>query len=187
MVAEFNPQNAIFALSLASMGARIKWVSNDKLGYGADDETIAEAVAKLTEGKIEPYLIKRTQKGESYSKSFWSWLIRSLIWKKREQKIPKLEENKELKIEYGDFLFDPDGIAVNVINEALKLEKNNYKLNTSVHLNKEISQIVWSLIRDLRKMGIKNLWSNISDNFKAVLTESSLAHFRLKEMHKNGL
>ena len=66
MVAEFNAQNAVFALSLVEMGAKIKWVSNDKMGYGTDDETIAEGVAKMTEGKIEPYLIKRTQKEESY-------------------------------------------------------------------------------------------------------------------------
>ena len=42
------------------MGAKIKWVSNDTMGYGTDDETVAEAVAKISEGKIEPYLIKKT-------------------------------------------------------------------------------------------------------------------------------
>ena len=58
-----------------------------------------QAVAVMSHGAIEPYMIKKNKKGESLLVSYWTSVIRSLIWKEGDV------------VEHADFILDPDGIA----------------------------------------------------------------------------
>ena len=53
----------------------------------------------MSHGAIEPYMIKKNKKGESLLVSYWTSVIRSLIWKEGDV------------VEHADFILDPDGIA----------------------------------------------------------------------------
>ena len=53
-----------------------------------------------SDGRCEPYLIKKNEVGEHPITSFWTSVIRSLVWKE-----------KDGRIEFTDFIIDPDGIA----------------------------------------------------------------------------
>lgn len=78
---EFSPTNATFALALLKMGARVKWASNDRCGVESDNHAVMQAVAVMSEGRIEPYRVKENKPGEPRQVSFWTSLIRSLFWK----------------------------------------------------------------------------------------------------------
>ena len=116
MIMEFNAVNGWFAMALFKMGARIKWASNDRSHLKSDDLDIIQAVAILSDGKIEPYMVKKNKKGEHPVVSYWTSLIRSLIWKEQDS-----------SIKFADFIFDFDGSAQSVINLAIQLEKNQYR------------------------------------------------------------
>ena len=113
---EFNAVNAWFALSLYKMGARVKWASNDRSEQNSDNFAVMQAVAVLSEGKIEPYMVKKSKKNEPWQMSFWASLIRSLFWKEADG-----------TIQYPDFIYDPDGIAQTVINLAVEFEKDKHR------------------------------------------------------------
>ena len=57
--------------------------------------------------------MKRSTK-EDPKISYWTAVVRSLIWKKRD----------DTKIEYADFLIDPDGVLSTILNEAVEYEIN---------------------------------------------------------------
>lgn len=108
---DFTAVNGYFALALYKMGARVKWASSDRYRLKKDDESIAQAVAKISEGLIEPYVFKKNSKKEHPLVSYWTTVIRSLVWKELDG-----------TIEYADFIFDPEGLAQSVINIAVIYE-----------------------------------------------------------------
>ena len=59
-----------------------------------------QAVAVLSDGMIEPYMFKRNKKNEHPCVSYWTTVIRSLIWK-----------DQDGSVHFPDFIFDPHGIA----------------------------------------------------------------------------
>ena len=52
-------------------------------------------------------MIKKNKRNESPIVSYWTSVIRSLIWKENDA------------VEFADFIFDTDGIAQTVINIAV--------------------------------------------------------------------
>ena len=58
---EFNAVNGFFALALYRMGARIKWASSDRNRLKKDDLDVAQAVATISQGLIEPYVFKKNK------------------------------------------------------------------------------------------------------------------------------
>lgn len=118
---EFNAVNGWLALALCRLGARIKWASNNRAfghakGESQDDISIAQAVAIKSDGMCEPYVIKKNEPSELPITSYWTSVIRSLIWNK-----------KDGNVEFADFIVDPDGIAQMVINIAVTMEWEQYK------------------------------------------------------------
>ena len=67
-----------------------------------------QAVAVLSDGQIEPYMVKKNKGGEHPVVSYWTCVIRSLIWKEH-----------DASIKFADFIFDYDGSAQSVINLAI--------------------------------------------------------------------
>ena len=65
----------------------------------------------IANGLVEPYEYIHVPRQEPKF-SYWSVVIRSLIWKKK---------NKET-MEHADFIIDPDGILTMILNEAVAYE-----------------------------------------------------------------
>ena len=86
-----------------------------------------QAVAVMTDGAIEPYEAKLSTK-EHRKISYWTVVIRSLIWKKRD----------DPTVEYADFIIDPDGVLSMILNEAVEYEKNSHRPAQKQQFNKEI-------------------------------------------------
>ena len=100
LVMEFNAVNGWFAMALYKMGARIKWASNDRAGRKTTDSlAVMQAVAIMSNGAIEPYMAKKNKSGEDPLVSYWTSVIRSLIWKEDDG------------LQFADFIFDSDGLA----------------------------------------------------------------------------
>ena len=76
-------------------------------------------------------MIRKSQLKEPWTVSFWTTVIRSLIWM----------ENDD-SIEYADFIFDPNGYAQTVINMGIKLENNNFDTGTLNNQTKQFSKEV---------------------------------------------
>ena len=117
---EFSAINACFVLGLAQMGARVKWVSNDRHQQLADNKAVAQAVAVIANGLVEPYEYIHVPRQEPRF-NYWSVVIRSLIWKKKGDET----------MEYADFMIDPDGILSVLLNEAVAYELKSHRPSTS--------------------------------------------------------
>ena len=117
----------------------------------------------MSEGAIEPYFAKTNKEGEDAHTSYWTSVIRSLIWK----------EGGEVKD--VDFIFDPDGLAQTLINIAVKFEKDKYKASIRPQFTKEVNLAIKELLVSLRKMKVPDLWQNIAKNVKACFIETRLA------------
>ena len=128
----------------------------------------------MSEGAIEPYMIKKNKPKEHYVTSFWTSVIRSLVWNKQDG-----------TIEYADFIFDPNGLAQTVINMGIKYENDNYRASTTPQFSKEVSLGIKPLLLKLQKMNIPNMWTQIAKNTKACLIESRLAMLRSVELSIN--
>ena len=102
----------------------------------------------MSEGAIEPYMIKKNKPKEHYVTSFWTSVIRSLVWNKQDG-----------TIEYADFIFDPNGLAQTVINMGIKYENDNYRASTTPQFSKEVSLGIKPLLLKLQKMNIPNMWT----------------------------
>ena len=72
-----------------------------------------QAVAVMSDGAIEPYETKSWSR-EDPKLSYWTAVIRSLIWKKKD----------DPTMEYADFIIDPDGVLSMILNEAVEYEIN---------------------------------------------------------------
>lgn len=132
-----------------------------------------QAVAVLSYGDIEPYMPKKNKKGESAQVSYWTSVIRSLVWK------------EEGGVQNIDFIFDPDGIAQTVINCAVQYEQDQFKAATRPQFCKELSLAIKKLLFSLKRMKVANMWLTIAKNVKACFIETRLAQLRAYEVLVN--
>lgn len=171
---QFNEVNGWLALALTRMGARVKWASSDRSCQKTDDISIAEAVAIQSEGRVEPYIIKQNEKDEHPITSYWTSVIRSLIWKEQDG-----------SVHYPDFIIDPEGIAQMVINIAFQFEYESFQAPIRPQFQKEVSLGIKDLITLLRKMKIPKMWQDLAKHVKACFVESNLALQRSYENTAN--
>jgi hypothetical protein len=104
-------------------------------------------------GDIEPYVIKKNKKKEHNKVSYWTALVRSLVWKEANLK----------RVDYAEFIIDPDGLAAWVINEACAFESSDYRVTDRSPYSKEVTNVVLDLVLQLRKMNVPNFWNNLAN------------------------
>lgn len=146
LIMEFNPVNAVFALALHQMGARVNWASNDRQGAGIDDPGVMQAVAVISDGQIAPFMVKTRKRNEPWLMSYWASVLQSLTWK----------EQDGGGVCYPDFIYDPDGLAQSLINLASDFEKNDYTTSEIPEYTKEIPLAIKELLLSTRKIEVAN-------------------------------
>ena len=102
----------------------------------------------MSEGAIEPYMIKKNKPKEHHITSFWTSVIRSLVWNKEDG-----------SIEYADFIFDPNGLAQTIINMGIEYENDKYRACSTPQFTKEVSLGIKPLLLKLQRMNIPDLWT----------------------------
>ena len=102
----------------------------------------------MSDGAIEPYMVKKNKPKEHPITSFWTSVIRSLVWNK-----------KDGTIEYADFIIDPNGLAQTIINMGIEYENDKYRASFTPQFSKEVSLGIKELLKKLQKMNIPDLWT----------------------------
>lgn len=109
-------------------------------------------------------MVKRMRQGEDPLISYWTSVVRSLIWK------------EESKVHNVDFILDPDGIAQSIINFAVQVELKKFKpLPDRLQFTKETNMVMFEIISNFQRLNVRKMWQTLAKNVKACFIESRLA------------